>query len=250
MNLGSGITCREDKSSGIEILIAEAFAKTNPTEPLRLANPKQAARRKRNWFLHNILWEILHYSKTGINVWGNAKSNLRWHRGPKTGGKKAYSKSMVCSFQPSNSEIIWRSGVKHGQHTRHRVSPRQLSILCTLLTGCIAINISGHSWRRRVWRLKPQLSISLCRIHCSQLLIHTAPHSWDLVLFGNTFCVGQIVGFLRHKSHTHTPVRTVVVSLYTSRAICLRVVILYSLTFSCFLCFPVEESFESWHNKS
>jgi hypothetical protein len=39
---GSGIKGREDKSSGIEILIAEAFAKINPTEPLRLA--EQAAR--------------------------------------------------------------------------------------------------------------------------------------------------------------------------------------------------------------
>jgi len=46
MKHGSGINGREDKLSGIEILIAEAFAKINPTEPLRLA--KQTARRKRN----------------------------------------------------------------------------------------------------------------------------------------------------------------------------------------------------------
>jgi hypothetical protein len=46
MKRGSGIKGREDKSNGIEILIAEALAKINPTEPLRLA--KQAARRKRN----------------------------------------------------------------------------------------------------------------------------------------------------------------------------------------------------------
>jgi hypothetical protein len=45
MKRGSGIQDREDKSSGIEILIAEAFVKINPTEPLRLA--KQAARRNR-----------------------------------------------------------------------------------------------------------------------------------------------------------------------------------------------------------
>ena len=36
MKRGSGIKGREDKSSDIEILIAEAFAKINPTEPLRL----------------------------------------------------------------------------------------------------------------------------------------------------------------------------------------------------------------------
>jgi hypothetical protein len=36
----------DDKSSGMEILMAEAFAKINPTDPLILA--KQAARRKRN----------------------------------------------------------------------------------------------------------------------------------------------------------------------------------------------------------
>jgi hypothetical protein len=33
MKHGSGIKGREDKSSGIEILIAEAFAKSSPTEP-------------------------------------------------------------------------------------------------------------------------------------------------------------------------------------------------------------------------
>jgi hypothetical protein len=36
MKHGSGIKGREDKSSGIEILIPEVFAKINPTEPLRL----------------------------------------------------------------------------------------------------------------------------------------------------------------------------------------------------------------------
>jgi hypothetical protein len=43
---GSGIKGRDDKSSGIEILMTDAFDKINPTGPLRLA--KQAARRKRN----------------------------------------------------------------------------------------------------------------------------------------------------------------------------------------------------------
>jgi len=46
MKRGSGITGRDDKSSGIEILISEAFAKINPTDPLILA--KQAARRNLN----------------------------------------------------------------------------------------------------------------------------------------------------------------------------------------------------------
>ena len=33
MKHSSGIKGRDDKSSGIEILIAEAFAKINPTDP-------------------------------------------------------------------------------------------------------------------------------------------------------------------------------------------------------------------------
>jgi hypothetical protein len=36
MKHGSGIKDRDDKSSGIEILMAEGFAKINPTDPLRL----------------------------------------------------------------------------------------------------------------------------------------------------------------------------------------------------------------------
>jgi hypothetical protein len=35
--LGNGIKDRDDKSSGIEILMTEAFAKINPTDPLILA---------------------------------------------------------------------------------------------------------------------------------------------------------------------------------------------------------------------
>jgi hypothetical protein len=46
MKRGNGRKGRDDRSSGIEILMADAFAKINPTDPLRLA--KQAARRKRN----------------------------------------------------------------------------------------------------------------------------------------------------------------------------------------------------------
>ncbi len=37
MKRGNGIKDRDDRSSGIEILIADAFAKINPTDPLRLA---------------------------------------------------------------------------------------------------------------------------------------------------------------------------------------------------------------------
>jgi hypothetical protein len=37
MKHGNGIKGRDDKSSGIEILLAEAFAKINPTDPLILA---------------------------------------------------------------------------------------------------------------------------------------------------------------------------------------------------------------------
>ncbi len=43
---GGGIEGHDDRSSGIEIRIAEALAKINPTDPLILA--KQAARRNLN----------------------------------------------------------------------------------------------------------------------------------------------------------------------------------------------------------
>jgi hypothetical protein len=46
MNRSNGIKDRDDKSSGIEILMSEVFAKINPNDPLILAN--QSARRKRN----------------------------------------------------------------------------------------------------------------------------------------------------------------------------------------------------------
>jgi hypothetical protein len=46
MKHGNGIKDRDDKSSGIEIRIAEALAKINPTDPLILT--KQAARRNLN----------------------------------------------------------------------------------------------------------------------------------------------------------------------------------------------------------
>jgi hypothetical protein len=46
MKHGSGIRGRDDRSSGIEILMTDAFAKINPTDPFRLA--KQAERRRRN----------------------------------------------------------------------------------------------------------------------------------------------------------------------------------------------------------
>ncbi len=46
MKGGSGIKGRDDRSSGIEILIADALAKINPTDPLILA--KQAAWRNLN----------------------------------------------------------------------------------------------------------------------------------------------------------------------------------------------------------
>jgi hypothetical protein len=41
MKHGSGINDRDDRSSGIEILMTDAFAKIKPTDPLTLA--KQAA---------------------------------------------------------------------------------------------------------------------------------------------------------------------------------------------------------------
>ena len=46
MKRGSGIKGRDDRSNGIEVLIADVLAKINPTDPLILA--KQAARRNRN----------------------------------------------------------------------------------------------------------------------------------------------------------------------------------------------------------
>jgi hypothetical protein len=46
MNHGNGIKDRDDKSSGIEILMTEDFTNTNPTETLMLV--KETVRRKRN----------------------------------------------------------------------------------------------------------------------------------------------------------------------------------------------------------
>ena len=46
MKLGSGMRDRDDKSTGIEILMADPFTKIKPTEPLRLA--KQITRRNQN----------------------------------------------------------------------------------------------------------------------------------------------------------------------------------------------------------
>jgi hypothetical protein len=37
MKRGHGIKGRDDVSSGVEILMADAFAKIKPTDPLRLA---------------------------------------------------------------------------------------------------------------------------------------------------------------------------------------------------------------------
>jgi hypothetical protein len=45
MKRGGGTKGLDDKSSGMEILIAETFANIKPTSPLLLG--KQAARRKR-----------------------------------------------------------------------------------------------------------------------------------------------------------------------------------------------------------
>jgi hypothetical protein len=46
MNHGSGIKGRDDKPSGMEILMTEVFVKINPTNSLAFA--KEVARRKRN----------------------------------------------------------------------------------------------------------------------------------------------------------------------------------------------------------
>ncbi len=54
MKHGNGIKDRDDRSSGIEILMTDTFAKINPTDPLRLV--KQVARRKRNWFQIILMW--------------------------------------------------------------------------------------------------------------------------------------------------------------------------------------------------
>jgi hypothetical protein len=53
MKHGSGIKDRDDKSSGIEILMPDAFAKINPTDPLRLAKQVCAKETKLIIFLSN-----------------------------------------------------------------------------------------------------------------------------------------------------------------------------------------------------
>ena len=47
MKHGNGMKVRDDRSSGIKILMSDDFVKINPTDPLRLV--KQETRRKRNW---------------------------------------------------------------------------------------------------------------------------------------------------------------------------------------------------------
>ncbi len=47
MKRGGGIDGLDDKSIDMEILMSEAFAKIDPTDPLMLA--KQTVRRKRKW---------------------------------------------------------------------------------------------------------------------------------------------------------------------------------------------------------
>ena len=47
MKRGSGMEGREERSKGIEIRIADAFAIIKPTAPFKLA--KHEALRKRNW---------------------------------------------------------------------------------------------------------------------------------------------------------------------------------------------------------
>ena len=47
MNHGRGMQDREERSKGIEIRIADAFAIIKPTVPFKLA--KHETRRKRNW---------------------------------------------------------------------------------------------------------------------------------------------------------------------------------------------------------
>ncbi len=46
MKHGNAIKGRDHRSSGIEIVMTDAFAKINPTDPLRLG--KQVTRRKQN----------------------------------------------------------------------------------------------------------------------------------------------------------------------------------------------------------
>ena len=46
MKRGNGIKGRDDRSSGIEILMTDSFVKMNPTDPFGL--DKQVTRRKRN----------------------------------------------------------------------------------------------------------------------------------------------------------------------------------------------------------
>ncbi len=62
MKHGNGIKGQDDRSSGIEILISDAFAKINTTDNFRLT--KQVVRRKRNCclFLRSV---YLHQNKKG-----------------------------------------------------------------------------------------------------------------------------------------------------------------------------------------
>ncbi len=54
---GGGIKGLDDKSSGMEILMTEAFAKIKPTDPLLLV--RHAVRRKRKWPDSSGMWIVL-----------------------------------------------------------------------------------------------------------------------------------------------------------------------------------------------
>ncbi len=68
MKRGSGIQVREDRSSGIEILISEDFAKINPTEPLRLSKqavPDWSVDYEREESDGKLMMNLLHPNKKG-----------------------------------------------------------------------------------------------------------------------------------------------------------------------------------------
>ncbi len=66
MKRGKGIKDKDDRSSGINILMVDVFVQINPTEPFRL--DRQVAQRKRNWSDSSGIYyrkEILHGDNEG-----------------------------------------------------------------------------------------------------------------------------------------------------------------------------------------
>ncbi len=137
MKHGSGIRGRDDRSSGIEIRIAEALGKINPTDPLILA--KQAAQRNLNcsWFF----WYLVSQSR-GCRSMFFLKKNQEWL--PLVQGKR--------NMRFSQAEVLCLFfsfiALEHSQRRAHRCMPELAAP-----AGTEIIEETPHLWITSAWRV-------------------------------------------------------------------------------------------------